>query len=123
MTEQDFKSATLEAFLLRLCNTCESLEAKLSNQSTKEVPAWCTLAQAAELKGGTTAKNLQKRKWQQPCCGTQYSVLNGTRVWNRAQIMRWLEVTDPTLEDYATECGVDISAYFRNGKTVTSKEA
>lgn len=123
MTEREFNEAKAEAITLRLISCCESLENKLSNQTSREVPAWCTLAQAAELKGGTTAKNLQKRKWQQPCCGTQYSVLNGTRVWNRAQIMRWLEVTDPTLEAYATECGVDISAYFRNGKTVTTKEA
>lgn len=112
----------LEAILIQLQIQNESLNELKKQIETREqisssLPQWLTLAQCAEAKGGTTAKNLQHRPWQQPCCGTKYKKYNGVRVWPKEEVEKWLQVTDETLEDYAKSNGVDISNHFINGKT------
>lgn len=106
----------LQAQMKRLIEVNETI------LSVKNIPEYCTLEQACELKGGSTYKNISKRPWQQPCCGTKSHKYNGRRVWHRDEIIKWLKVTDETLEDYAKENGVDISRYFKNGKTIAQED-
>jgi len=115
---EELKFQTIEVLLQRQTAEIQELKQQIAATQNQYIPAFCTLDQACKLKGGSEAKNLHKRKWQQPCCGTRYTRCNGVRVWPRAEILRWLQVTDETLEDYAKEMGVNISRYFKNGKAV-----
>lgn len=99
------------------------LISKLLTKDTEEnfysdIPALCNLKKAAEKKGVASEKMLYKRHWLQPCCGKNYSRLNGVRVWPRNKIIEWLYIDDDNLEAYAAKYGVDISKYFKDGKTV-----
>ncbi|MCQ2088166.1 MAG: hypothetical protein MJZ37_08925 [Bacilli bacterium] len=111
----------------------ESIELQLQKQDLKmdeikklisdsflysDIPAFCNLQTAAEKKG-IKASNLYKRHWQQPCCGKNYKRLNGIRVWARNEIIEWLSISDDDLENYAKKYGVDISKFFKDGKTVS----
>lgn len=114
----EIKYQALEILLQKQNLEIQALRNDIATSQNQYIPAFCTLDQACKLKGGSEAKNLHKRKWQQPCCGTRYTRCNGVRVWPRAEILRWLQVTDENLEDYAKEMGVNISRYFKNGKAV-----
>lgn len=120
MTKQELQ---MDAILVQLQIQNEEIKDLKKNldssKSIDPIPMWSTLAQCAALKGGSTAKSLQHRPWQQPCCGTKFKKYNGLRVWPREEVEKWLQVTDETLEDYARSNGVDISRFFLNGKTVT----
>lgn len=120
MNKQDMQ---MESILIQLQIQNEEIKDLKKNLDSNKIfdpiPMWSTLAQCAALKGGSTAKSLQHRPWQQPCCGTKYKKYNGVRVWHRDEVIKWLSVTDENLEAYALENGVDISRFFQNGKTLT----
>ena len=112
---------TLEALTLAIQEQKEvlcELQQTVKSITTAEIPYWVTLTEAAKLKGGSTKTTLAHKPWQQPCCGTNYRRANGHRVWARAQIIEWLQITDDKLEDYAKKYNVDISNVFKNGKTI-----
>lgn len=119
------KEIEFEAIALRLHDIAEQIE--VQNQLIEKaiffqrVPALCTIEQACALKGGSDYKNVRRRFWLQPCCGTRSKRHNGRKVWPREEVIKWLNVTDETLEKYAESMGVDISRYFKDGKAVRSK--
>jgi len=84
----------------------------------QQIPAFCTLEQACKFKGGSDVESIRRKIWQQPCCGTRAKRCNGRKVWPREEIIKWLAVTDDTLEAYAESLGVNISQWFKNGKTI-----
>lgn len=101
------------------------LQKELDKQGTlieelvaRQIPALCTIEQACKLKGGSDYTSIRRKFWQQPCCGTRFLRCNGRKVWRRQDVLEWLCVTDDTLEEYAQKMGVDISRFFKNGKTV-----
>lgn len=118
MATENLCLQSIELLLLKQSQELQELKNQLIASQQPFIPAFCTLDMACKLKGGSEAKNLHKRKWQQPCCGTRYTRCNGVRVWPREEIVRWLQVTDETLEDYAKDMGVNISRYFKDGKAV-----
>lgn len=119
MNEASLQLKALEIQLQRQSLVLDDIKSSLINQSFyQNIPAYCTLEQACNFKGGSTAKNINKRWWQQPCCGKHYQRYNGRRVWSRQQVIRWLQVTDETLEEYAKELGIDISRHFKDGKNI-----
>ncbi len=116
-TSEELRIKAIELSLQRISSSIEDLQSTIVDASLlHQVPAFCTLEQACQLKGGSLAKNLHKRRWMQPCCGTNYKRWNGCRVWPRSEIIRWLSITDDLLEAYAADYGIDISRYFRDGK-------
>ncbi len=90
----------------------------LQTNFQKNIPEYVTLKMAAELKGVTSYENLQKKTWQQPCCGTNAIRVNGRKAWKRQDVIEWLAVTDSSLESYARKMNVDISRHFKNGKNI-----
>lgn len=117
MTHTDL---TLQQILLQLekqAMELDRLRKQLVEKATEEIPSFCTLKKACELKG-LNYKSLYHQKWQQPCCGTKQKKLNGNRVWSREEIIEWLKITDAELEGYAQKQGVDISSHFKDGKNV-----
>lgn len=95
-----------------------SIKRILNNAWEKDIPAYVNLDQAVALKGFVSKQTIITRPWFQPCCGKHWMYLAGRKVWTREQILEWLAVTDETLEEYARKMDVDISPYFKDGKTI-----
>lgn len=112
---------TQEATLFELekqSNLLANLIQVLTSETRPDIPEWVNIHQCAQLKGGMTSDSLFHRPWQQPCCGTKWVRVNGNKVWQKAEVLKWLTVNDNDLEKYAAEYGVDISKFFKDGKTV-----
>ena len=110
---------TMELTMHRMAIGIENLERAFLRQCNyKDIPQYCTLRKAAELKGGKSYENLAKAKWFQPMCGRGWVLVEGLRCWTREAIIEWLGVTDDRLEAYAEKCGVDISKHFKDGRNI-----
>lgn len=105
LQKQQLQMQQLQAFILQ-------------QDFQKQIPEYVSLKEAAKLKGVTSYKNLQKKPWHQPCCGTRIVRLNGHRCWKRQDVIEWLAVDDSTLEEYARRMKVDISRHFVNGRNI-----
>lgn len=118
--EEQARLQSMELNIQRVAIGVENLRQTFLRQiDSKDIPQFCTLKRAWQLKGGAeTYKSLQKQKWFQPMCGTGAVMVNGRRCWTREVIIEWLSVTDATLEMYAEKYGVDISKHFCNGRNV-----
>lgn len=109
----------IELNMLKMAHAMDEVtNAVIDSTFIQDIPAFCTLKKAAELKGGVAYEALQKKSWHQPCCGRNWSKFNGKRCWARADIIKWLTITDEKLEEYATLLNVDISKYFKNGRNL-----
>jgi hypothetical protein len=67
------------------------------------LPEWINLERAAELKGGPALSTYQTRLFLQPCCGRNARRVGGRKCWSKADVLRWLAVTDGELAAYALE--------------------
>ncbi len=103
--------------------SCElkKMQETLTTIQCSTLPQWIDLNLASKLKGVSSYRSLQKKPWQQPCCGTNFKKSNGHRVWTKDIILEWIDITDDTLEVYAEKYGVDISNVFKDGRTIQKK--
>lgn len=117
LSELNYQSLLIEIQKVEcLVNSLASLVA--SEIFNREIPEYVSLKEAARLKGVTSYKNLMKKPWHQPCCGTNSVRVNGHRAWKRQDVIEWLDVTDSNLEQYARSKNVDISRHFKNGRNI-----
>jgi hypothetical protein len=82
-------------------------EAKYDN-----LPEWLTLEIAASLKGGTTLSNYRNKIFLQPCCGLNYKLQGGRKVWKKENVIEWLSITDDQLKAYAEKWKVSIPVIY-----------
>jgi hypothetical protein len=77
------------------------------------LPEWITLEKAVALKGGGTLSSYRNKLFLQPCCGTNARLQAGRRVWNKADILEWLKITDFELKAYAEKWKVKIPEIYK----------
>jgi hypothetical protein len=76
------------------------------------LPEWVTLQLAARYKGGAAFDTYKTQYWLQPCCGMNSRKLGGRKVWQREDVIEWLQVTDEKLWDYALKTGASIPGKY-----------
>lgn len=96
----------------------KGLRAELTKKTlTDNLPEWINLERAAELKGGPALSTYQTRLFLQPCCGRNARLVGGRKVWRKEDVIRWLDVDDAALVDYAREYHATIpDTYVRRAK-------
>jgi hypothetical protein len=67
------------------------------------LPEWINLERAAEMKGGAAFSTYKTRLFLQPCCGRNFRLVGGRKVWRKEDVIRWLDVDDDGLAEYARE--------------------
>ena len=105
MNAQELQLKNIELLLLRI-------DERIKEKETPFIPAYCTIEQAAILKGGPNPEQYKKKLWLQPGCGTHFKKQGGRKVWPRELVIEWLSVTDDELPRYAAKYGVNNAKYL-----------
>jgi hypothetical protein len=99
--------------LSKLVLGMQELKAGINDKSKYDnLPEWLTLEQCVQLKGGTTLSNYRNKIFLQPCCGLNYKLLGGRKVWKKEDVILWLSVTDDQLKKYAEQWNVSIPRLY-----------
>jgi hypothetical protein len=78
------------------------------------LPEWVPLQTAAQAKGGAALDTYKTQHWLQPCCGLKSRRVGGRKVWNRADVIEWLSISDEKLWEYAEKTGARIPEKYKD---------
>ncbi|MDR2097671.1 MAG: hypothetical protein LBP37_04045 [Spirochaetaceae bacterium] len=99
------------------------------------LPEWIDLEQAVALKrgvcaekkraesgtvktapaaGGASLITYRQKLFLQPCCGLNYRLVAGRRVWKKEDVIAWLSITDEDLLAYAESRGISLPKVYED---------
>ncbi|MDR2734283.1 MAG: hypothetical protein LBC99_06500 [Spirochaetota bacterium] len=120
----------LKIFIERLSLEIAKLRLEVhENKRHENLPEWVDLKQAVALKRGLLSamsglnndksahlngaySTCHARAFLQPCCGRNSKLVGGVKCWKRENVIKWLNVTDSELAEYAKEFYVKIPLMY-----------